>query len=498
MPKQKQLLKLSKKKEKHPVAGPETADDFLAAGVEFEEAGEKWRAGDASKSCRFFTRAIDMYGAGLRRHPHSFDLAYNKARLQYEISQQLRLLEQLPTPLVELLQLAVESHRYALAQKQDDADALFNTAQVLTSLAETSSGGHTGGPTDRENALKAFREALELFQRCLDVQEYQWNEAQTVMGTMSTTPSQGQHEGEESNVSQEQPGTPQEEQWVSIVEPITADTLFDTMIAQIETITAMCGLMVLQDPSGFPWMEEYSNSLFQRMSSFTEGSDKLQELFLSRANFLCAYADASFRVGNADLPTYQRELNSAFSNDQDLSNIPQGLCDRADAFMAFVLGTYSAMASTPLSDLDLTELSDLHWRYLTRALTDLTAATKLPDVVNLPKIHIRRGDCELMRFRLGEAPTLYKQAAQNAALLLKNAETYYRGAVKLAQVEKSQQEEWEAMVKEAVVNGLNGGGRKISELLRRDRARVQAVIEEMTDEGLLGRRHLAILEHHAA
>jgi len=362
-------------------------------------------------------------------------------------------------------------------------------------LAETSSEGHTRATTNRENALKAFREALDLFQRCLDVQEYQWTEAQTVIGTMSTTPPQGQLEREQPNVTKEQSQTPREEQWVSVLEPITAGTLIDTVIAQIETMTAMCGLVVSQDPSGLPWMEEYSNSLF--VSSLSKGPDRLQELFLSRANFLCAYADASFRVGNSDLPTYQRELSNAFNNEQDLSSLPQGLCDRADAFITFVLSTHSAMTSAFLSDYDLAELTDLHWRYLTKALTDLTAATKLPDVVNLPKIHIRRGDCELMRYRIGEAPSSYPQASHNATLLLKNAETYYRGAAKLAQIEKSQQEESEAMVKEAVVNGLNGGGTKIAELLRRDKARVQAMIEEMTDEGLLDSRHLATLENYA-
>lgn len=346
--------------------------------------------------------------------------------------------------------------------------------------------------------MKTFREALELFQSCLDAQEYQWNEAQTAMGTMSDATPQGQPEGNISNFIEEQSLTPQEEQWVSILEPITSDTLLDTMIAQVETMTAMCGLVVLQDPSGLPWLEEYSSSLLQRMSNFTKGSDEVPGIALSKANFLCAYADASFRVGKADLPTYQRELSNAFNNDQDLSKLPQGLCDRADAFMSFVLSTHSAMTSRSLSDHDIAELSDLHWRYLTKALTDLTTATKLPDVVNLPKIHIRRGDCELMRYRLGDEPTSYRQASENASLLLGNAETYYRGAAKLAQVEKSRIDEVEAMVKEAVVNSLNGGEKQVTELLLADRARLQSVIEEMLDEGLLNSRHLAVLEQHAA
>lgn len=56
----------------------DTADDFQAAGVDFEEAAGKWRAGDAAKSMRFFQRAIDVYDQGLRKFPQSIDLAYNK------------------------------------------------------------------------------------------------------------------------------------------------------------------------------------------------------------------------------------------------------------------------------------------------------------------------------------------------------------------------------------------------------------------------------------
>lgn len=49
-----------------------------SVGVDLEEAGEKWRAGDAVKSSRFFVRAIENYDAGLQKFPQSFDLAYNK------------------------------------------------------------------------------------------------------------------------------------------------------------------------------------------------------------------------------------------------------------------------------------------------------------------------------------------------------------------------------------------------------------------------------------
>ena len=48
-----------------------------------------------------------------------------RARLQYDLAQQPRLLDHLPFTLVELLQLALESHRYALDINQDNADLLL-------------------------------------------------------------------------------------------------------------------------------------------------------------------------------------------------------------------------------------------------------------------------------------------------------------------------------------------------------------------------------------
>lgn len=77
MPPPKTFLK-PKAKAKAKAQEPQSENDFLEAADEFEQAAGKWRAGDAAKATRFFNRAIDMYNEGLKRHPASFDLAYNK------------------------------------------------------------------------------------------------------------------------------------------------------------------------------------------------------------------------------------------------------------------------------------------------------------------------------------------------------------------------------------------------------------------------------------
>lgn len=71
---------------------PETADEYLAAGVDLEEAGEKWRAGDAAKASRFFVRAIESYDEGLSLFPASFDMAYNKYVERNQCQSRLHLL----------------------------------------------------------------------------------------------------------------------------------------------------------------------------------------------------------------------------------------------------------------------------------------------------------------------------------------------------------------------------------------------------------------------
>ena len=154
------------KKQNSKAADPETADDFQEAADREEDIGSKWRAGDSAKSGRAFVRALEIYDRGLEKHPQSFDLAYNKARLQLEIAQQPALVDHVGLPPVDLLNHTLESHRYALRLNEENPDVLFNTSQVLTSLAEQlSEAGHS------PRATPLLQESLELLSSCLSRQE---------------------------------------------------------------------------------------------------------------------------------------------------------------------------------------------------------------------------------------------------------------------------------------------------------------------------------------
>ena len=370
---------------------------------------------------------------------------------------------------------------------------ISNCAQVLTSLGEVLSEGSASLRVNKAEALKAFQEALELFQRCLSVQEFQYSQTQEQEQEADISASNiAQAQDELSRTDSPASRASEDEQWASIIRPTTKSTLLDTTIAQIETMTSLCSLLVTEDPNGLAWIEEYSNEILKKAADLMVGSEKGFEVTMARANFISAYTDASFRAGRIDLPTYQRELDAAFNNDLDFSKSPQGLCDRADALISFNTSIYTAFNVNGLAATDLAQLNDIRWKRLTKAINDLTAATKLPDAQNLPKIHLRRGDCELLRHRLGEEPTAYQLARKNAAMLLKNAETYYNGARRAAEAEQSIDEALEASVKEAVLLKVHGQGEELSKLAKSNRTKVLSIMEDMREEFLMSDHDLMI------
>ncbi|KAJ5603326.1 hypothetical protein N7537_006282 [Penicillium hordei] len=496
MPKPKSFLRESKTKKKSASKQvPVTADDFLAAGVELEEAGEKWRAGDAAKSMRFFMRAITNYDEGLQKHPGTFDLAYNKARVQYEITQHPKLAAQLPSPQGEILQVALQSHRDALALEQDNADVLFNSGQVLTSIAELMSNLKHPDEEQQMQAGTYLQEAIELFQRCLMVQEMKYTEMQEEIELMESgdVPPEPEVVPQAAGQAQAESAGEEQEQWAMIVEPVTKNTLVDTAVAQLETLTTLCNLLTSNPGGGgVGWVQEYSSELVQsRLPAYAEGSDRQYEAALARAKFICALNDLLYRGGHTDIQTYQQELGQVFGPELDVSADPEGLCGKADALTSL----NQALSDLPPSEDDeaFENAVALRWKSLSTALDALTAATKLPDADNLPKIHLGRGDTEMHRWRLGRAPWNHAMAKQNGAMLLRNAQTYYRGATALARRDGAAEEVRDGTCKEAIAAAIEGQNTKLEQLKSTDLQQVIVVAQDMVEDGMVDGRELSAL-----
>jgi hypothetical protein len=398
-------------------------------------------------------------------------------------------------------------------------NVLSNTAQVLTSLVEALSEDRSGS-VSKEDGLRLLEEAIELFQRCLTLQEFHYAESQAQEEDAAQTPQPPEleipdseassslstsgyatgpsHATAPSTVPSEASGSlttqpAEEERWATIVEPVTNDTLLDTVLAQLETLTLLCELVTADEGRGLAWIEEYSTGLLTtKLPAYIAGTDREEEAALTRANFIAALANANFRCQRMDASTYQRALDEAFAK-LDLEHDPEGLCDKAEALIAF-----SSALGTHLPDPQAA--AALRWTALTTALDALTSASKQPTAQNLAAIHLLRGDVELLRHQLSQPPSAFPSAIKSAAVLLKNAGTYYRGAENYAIASKTRHEEdveelKEAVVKGALVEALAGERGKLRELIDGGRgvegdgekaAEVQRILEEAVEGGLVG------------
>ncbi|KAL8683268.1 MAG: hypothetical protein Q9186_000770 [Xanthomendoza sp. 1 TL-2023] len=279
------------------------------------------------------------------------------------------------------------------------------------------------------------------------------------------------------------------------MEPVTTNALMDTLLAQIETLSSIAGLLSTRGAEDPGWIDQYfQESLLDKILLSSEKAGRQQEVALAEAKFRCALSDANFSAANIDVSTYEAELARAYKGVSEVDQVPQALCDRADAeivFNANVQKVSTQFTGAPAED--RASLNVIRWKHLTKALDNLTVAGRLRDAKNLPRIHLRRGDCELLRRRLGQAPTSYDIALKSASTLLKNAEIYYRGAARLAKAEGAIDEEAEALTKEAVVAVFLGDQSRLRERVLVERSSVQEVVEDMIEEGLVLEEDIRLL-----
>lgn len=151
--------------------------------------------------------------------------------------------------------------------------------------------------------------------------------------------------------------------------------------------------------------------------------------------------------------------------------------NKAEALVTFNSSVHTSPPSLPH---ELIESLAARWKALTTALECLTTASKLPTASSLAKIHILRGDVELLRYQLGQEQPAYEIAAKNGQVLCKNAEKFYRGASALCE---DKEERLEASVKEALAKAFLGDASKIAGFAQQQEAR--SVLESSIDEGLV-------------
>jgi hypothetical protein len=264
----------------------------------------------------------------------------------------------------------------------------------------------------------------------------------------------------------------QEEQWASLIEPITAETILDTIIAQLEVLTLICPLVI--DPSLLTFVDQYSSPLLTTKLPQLNAQVPLEAALtalITSATFISTFSDANFLHTLISTQTYLETLQKAWSF--DFSQSPEGLVAAAEALVAF--------NSSHRNSTDSTTSSPARWKALSTAQTYLTSATKLPNVSELAKIHLLRGDIDLWRYQLGNEG--HEIAVKSQSVLVGNAGKFYRGAKALGG-EKSVTDE--AAIKEGVAKWLGGDKEGLFEIIKiMGEIVVKEALVEYWQEGLI-------------
>jgi hypothetical protein len=269
---------------------------------------------------------------------------------------------------------------------------------------------------------------------------------------------------------------PIEEQWASVVEPVTSETLLDTVVAQLGVLTLVCGAVTDGGKRLLNFIEEYSSPLIKHaLPAYAKEVSEEAALAARTASalFICALADSNFQHERMDATTYFNTAQEAWSF--NMTQSAETLVSSAETFIAFNLRVKSSAETQ--------SAASLRWKLLSTAQDSLTKASKLPNVEKLSSIYLLRGDVDLLRYQLGVEG--HELAGKSGAVLLKNAEKFYRGAKGLAEEKELAVE---GSIKEAVVKALTGDMTGLKEISKEmPMSIIHQQLEESVIEGLISR-----------
>lgn len=209
--------------------------------------------------------------------------------------------------MLPLLQEALEWHRRVLKLEPRNPDALFNTAQVLSSIAEASEDEYSPGGRQGLSA-NLYGEAVQLLSDCLARQEELHSR---ILQLPTELPDGGVALSPQQNIS---PNPSKKETWASIEEPITQSTLMETGIALMENIAAYCSSMENPTSEHLTALELRSQGLVQeKLNLYVEGVDgqTRRDFALARVNLEATFLESYFKVAKKNVKQYDtlvREL----------------------------------------------------------------------------------------------------------------------------------------------------------------------------------------------
>lgn len=186
---------------------------------------------------------------------------------------------------------------------------IFNTGQVLASLADAIED-------DDLLSMQYLEQALRLFQECLTKQEALLAQSASMASAQLDPPSETEDEGGvllDNALDNSNDGDDLEAnmQWASVVEATTPASLAETSIAALDSLAALFSI-ISQDQSGtLSTLNELSESWMLKLNKYITNVEDLNLQDEARCSMLkcqSATAEATFRFGGCDVATYSQRV----------------------------------------------------------------------------------------------------------------------------------------------------------------------------------------------
>lgn len=466
-------------------------------------------------------------------------LTKRRANLEYSLTEDDRILPHLGSR-VALLEETLNSHRHAISLNSTNTDILFNTAQVLTSLAEAAleDGTQEAAKTPARSLLE---EAVDIFTGCLQKQQQEYEQMQAEIAKAQASGEyqeawEGERkqlagtkgpENEEDDSSSEGPGD-----WATVEEPVTPTTILETCTAQLGALITLLGLYT---PEDLPSIEKKAQdglltateiipalieiidaspdsdsedepeagptlSIGQPAATEDDSTSPKEDAVLAAANFQASIAEAMYRSGRSTSAQYAQQVEQTFTalikesqrtKNPGLAyvNVGSSYADALIDLASSIADSLQYTASSPSFGSDL----EIQWTALSQAQKTLTELSSAPlssmlSASRLADIFLARGDTELFRFRIAITPGAKAAWANSKAVVVANAGVFYRGARSYAQNAGAAQTRATADAKAVVAEILkevSSGSSAIKENWKGRSADVATVLGQMVEEGIV-------------
>jgi hypothetical protein len=423
---------------------------------------------------------------------------------------------------------------------------LFNAAQVLTSLAEASLEYGAQG-TAKVPARALLEEAVDIFTKCLESQqrEYEQMQAEIAKAQASGEYQEAWEGGGGGGVAldtadaEDDAGETSSEtagDWATVEEPLTPETILETCTAQLGALTTLLGLY---DPSDVANIEkkaydgkETATAKIPALINLIDTTPSVQvkdelkagptlslgasaveevtttpkdDAILATANFEATIAEVAYRSGSSESTQYAQTIEQIFSKIASGAQVPSGselaVANIRSSYADALIDLASALADgtqyAPSSPTFATD-TEIQWTALTQAQTLLTQLASAPytavlSASRLADIFLARGDTDLFRFRITLFDIAKPAWVKSRSVLVGNSGVFYRGARTYAEkagaVDVRSTADAKAIVAE-VLKEVAGGSQAIKDHWKGRNADVAKALEQMVQEGIVGRENV--------